>query len=600
MIYCYHCMTEIKSDNAVYCPECGKKYNEHFAQSNELPAGTVIGKGRYLVGKSIGSGGFGITYIGCDLNIGKKILIKETFYNGVFKRNCYDQNSTDPLSVTYDSDISLEKIMRKTRKECETLAKAEKLDNIVKVYDFFSENNTTYLITEFIEGVTLSEKVRLSGRYSWDELYAKMKPLMLSLAELHDMGILHRDIKPENIMLKAAKHSGDRFILIDFGLAHTTAHNTVVTNAVSFSPGYAPYEQRMLGGVEGAFVDVYPLAATIYYAVTGENPFQTMNDDTDENFPKLKFLSSDYGVPQNVVNALYAALKTDYKKRTPSIPEFLRGLDGGYAPEQPAASGNNGSSSQLNVNSSQVVFGSSGYMTGNNTHLSNNSMGNSVFEIEIVDNKPKKKGFVAVSVFVVLAVIVGIGFAFSGWGRNRGELSTASRSVSSNIVIKSDSDDVSKSAGSNVSASKKLTDSGDSSLYEYFGIAVSVPPDFTVDEEKDGNSVTFNPPESFDSIAITKGSSSYSSEYMTEESVNKSMSMFFDDYPGCEDFRTYEIDGCHAVRYHHTIRTGDYNFYQAQMTVYLEDYSVLVTCTCLTDEYIDVFNSMLDSIRVVQ
>ena len=202
-LYCYHCFNKIDPDIiGDYCAECGKKHSVHYSQSEELPAGTYLNNGRYFVGESIGSGGFGITYIGFDTKLEKKILIKETFYNGLFKRNVNNKDNPEPLKVTYGKDFSLERIMQKTKKECKGLSEAEGLNNIVKVYDWFSENNTAYIITEFINGVTLNERVRQKGYYSWEELYKKLKPLMQSLSVLHEKGIIHRDIKPQNIMIK--------------------------------------------------------------------------------------------------------------------------------------------------------------------------------------------------------------------------------------------------------------------------------------------------------------------------------------------------------------------------------------------------------------
>ena len=706
MAYCYHCMTEINSDNAVYCPECGKKYNEHFAQSNELPAGTIIGNGRYLVGISIGSGGFGITYIGCDLNIGKKILIKETFYNGIFRRNCYDKSTPDFLSITYTSDISFETILRKTRKECETLAKAEKLDNIVKVYDYFTENNTTYLVTEFIEGITLGEKVKANGRYSWNELYTKIKPLMLSLAELHEMGILHRDIKPENIMLKSTKHSGDRFILIDFGLAHTVAHNTVATKAVSFSPGYAPCEQRIMGSVEGAFVDVYSIAATIYFAVTGETPYTTIDDVVDENFPKLSRLSSDYGVPQNVVQTLYNALNPDYRKRLQSISQLIEGFENGNATSMNVSAVNNTSkqifnnspSAQNVVTGTQYASQTSGYNsvnlfdsatqnmgnvppqftppahnnnsvslfnntpqnTGNvppqftppihnnnsvnlfnstpqnvgnvppqfnspvpnndrvsinkndsvsfgnssNTqnnygnNFPNNSVNSNAFsQNTTVYTRARKKGSKKLLVIVlVIAVFVGVGFAVSstGGGGNTGTYTSSSindtYSSGSSSAQTDDTDLVS---------STDITSNIYGSSYEYDGIEIVVPSDYTIDDKTDPNGVYFYAPDVSDNICLTSGDANLGGEFMTEESVNKSMEEVFENYKGCEGFRKYKLGGCDVIRYHHTITYGDCEMYQSQMAIYFDDHIVFVTCTSVSMEYIDEFNDILDNISIV-
>ena len=218
MDYCYHCMAEIKHPESRFCPECGNEHNVHYSQSNELPAGTYLCDGRYLVGKSLGEGGFGITYIGFDTKINKKIVIKETFYSGIFKRNSHNITLSDPLKVEYDSSISLDEIMNKTQKECFSLSKAENFNNIVKVYDWFAENNTAYIITEYINGDTLYDRVTKSGAYSWDGLYTKFKPLMQSLAQLHKMGLLHRDIKPQNIMLREVFKGREDFVLLNDSL----------------------------------------------------------------------------------------------------------------------------------------------------------------------------------------------------------------------------------------------------------------------------------------------------------------------------------------------------------------------------------------------
>ncbi len=324
MAYCYHCMTKIEDPDQPYCHECGKEYNRHYAQSNELPAGSTLCGERYLVGKSIGSGGFGISYIGFDLRLMKKVLIKETFYSGLFQRNCYDRSSSDPLMVTYPSDISLAEIMRKTQKECSSLSQAESLDNVVKVYDCFSENNTAYIITEFIDGMTLTQKIRESGPYSWNELYTRMKPLMICLQELHEKGILHRDIKPLNIMIKEqSKWNDERFVLIDFGLARSADAKTVASIGIAFSPGYAPFEQRTLAQKDGVYTDVYSLAATIYFAVTGEDPREEVGASVDENFPLLRDFKEKYDVPSNVVFALRYALQPDHRIRCQSVADLM-------------------------------------------------------------------------------------------------------------------------------------------------------------------------------------------------------------------------------------------------------------------------------------
>lgn len=326
-IYCYHCFAQIEDPGNQLCPKCGNKYNIHYAQSSELPAGTFLNNKRYLVGKSIGSGGFGISYVGFDTKLKKKILIKETFYSGLFKRNTLDKDNTAPLNVTYGADISLDDIMKKTEKECISLSGAESLDNIVKVYDWFSENNTAYIITEYINGVTLYDRVIDQGRYTWEELKSKIIPLMNSLSALHKTEILHRDIKPQNIMIKQTTQNEERFILIDFGLARSTSKKTMASVYTAFSPGYSPMEQRAFLQKDGTYTDVYSLAATIYFALTGVEPDDEIGGTVNINFPLLNKMHSEYKVPVYVVNTLRLALETDYRSRTNDIDKFMSSLN---------------------------------------------------------------------------------------------------------------------------------------------------------------------------------------------------------------------------------------------------------------------------------
>ncbi|MBQ8980713.1 MAG: serine/threonine protein kinase, partial [Eubacterium sp.] len=329
MKYCLHCVCKIEDPNGRYCPECGKEHSVYYPQSYELPPGTYLNNGRYFVGKSIGSGGYGITYIGFDIKLDKKIVIKETFYNKVFKRNCTDKTRRDPLKVEYDENsISPEKILKKSQRECSYLSKAESLSNIVKVYDWFSENNTAYIITEYIDGATLYDKICETGRYSWKELYSYMKPLIESLAQLHRNDVLHRDVKPHNIMLRKTYSGKEEFILIDFGLAKSNQAVTVGTVHVGFSPGYSPIEQQRLGEEDGTYTDVYAMAATIYHALSGEQPngdpgLYTMGDI----FPKLNSLRNYDDIPNYVVDTLEYALQIDFHHRCQTLDEFLLRLE---------------------------------------------------------------------------------------------------------------------------------------------------------------------------------------------------------------------------------------------------------------------------------
>ena len=327
MRYCCHCFAEVNDEEGAFCPECGKEHSEHYGQSYELPAGTYLNHGRYFVGESLGSGGFGITYLGYDTNLKKKIVIKETFYIGYFKRNVYNKKAANPLEVEYDNTISLEYIMNKTRKECESLSEGESLNNIMRVYDFFSENNTAYIITEYIKGETLFDRINRTGKIEWNTLYSKMKPLMQSLSVLHKKGILHRDIKPHNIMIKHTYNFEENYILIDFGLARSAEVKTLSSAGIAFSPGYSPFEQRTFTQPDGTYTDVYALAATMYHALCGDIPNNLASGTVDENFPKLSELKLGNSVPSYVADTLRYALNPNFKARCQTVDEFIELLE---------------------------------------------------------------------------------------------------------------------------------------------------------------------------------------------------------------------------------------------------------------------------------
>lgn len=322
-MFCYHCFHMIEPGQGDYCPECGKKHNVHFAQSFELPAGTYLKGNRYMVGACIGTGGFGISYVGYDFFEDRRVLVKETYYTNISRRNCFDRTNPNPLMVEYNSNFSLEKIIQKTEKECRSLSEARGLKNVVNIYDWFSENNTAYIITELIDGVTLEQKVLSDGRYMWHELKKKIIPLMNDLSQLHNRGIIHRDIKPQNIMIR---NDTGEFVLIDFGLARSLETSTLASIGLSFTPGYAPFEQRSFNESDNTYTDVYSLAATIYFALTGEPPCMEMKETIDENFPLLNTMRIKYGISESLIRALRFALNTNYHLRCSDIGELIHML----------------------------------------------------------------------------------------------------------------------------------------------------------------------------------------------------------------------------------------------------------------------------------
>ena len=263
MNYCNFCMNPIE-DNEIECSFCGKGVtNQVFA--HHLTPGTVLNK-KYYVGASLGEGGFGITYIGRDITLDLKVAIKEYYPAGYVNRN-----NTVSLDVQ-DSETQSRKdffVQGKTRflEEARILAKFSGEPGIVNVRDFFEENNTAYIVMEYLEGETLKEYLKVKKVLTPEQTLNLMMPIMLSLKEVHKQGLIHRDISPDNIMLV-----GNNVKLLDFGSARNVTAIANRSLSVMLKPGYAPEEQYRSKGNQGAWTDVYAICATMYKCITGITP----------------------------------------------------------------------------------------------------------------------------------------------------------------------------------------------------------------------------------------------------------------------------------------------------------------------------------------
>lgn len=279
--YCLSCMAASR-DSSEICPLCGRR-KAIFNDLHQLRAGTFL-NGRYLVGRILGQGGFGITYIGRDVTLDDMVAIKEYYPSEISTRNntvsstVYVSNSTQGENYVHGKVRFLD--------EARTLRKFKKESGIVGVQDFFEANGTAYIIMEYLDGVTLREYVRRRGALTADETVNLMLPVISALCRVHDEGVIHRDISPENIMVL-----GDGSLkLLDFGAAREFAEDKSVS--VMLKPGYAPVEQYRSRGNLGPWTDIYALCATMYFCMTGTPP-----DDSIERMmeDRLKY-PSELGV----------------------------------------------------------------------------------------------------------------------------------------------------------------------------------------------------------------------------------------------------------------------------------------------------------------
>ncbi len=326
---CINCFAEKGAKNL--CPVCG--YAETGADQTEatiyLPPRTILA-GKYLTGKVLGQGGFGITYLGWDLNLGVKLAIKEFFPQGLVSR-LPGQSRVVSLAGTeaQQFDYWLERFL----KEARTLARFEHHPNIVSVRDFFKEHNTAYMVMSYVEGLTLEQYlVREGGRLSFERAGAIMMPVLDALREIHEVGFMHRDISPDNIFIDKR----GRVVLIDFGAARQELREKSKSLSVILKAGYAPEEQYRSKGKQGPWTDIYAAGATLYRCLTGQVPPEAMDRlAEDELIPPSKL-----GIeiePQREA-ALLKALAIRAKDRYQAVDDFQAELVAASDKDRPGES----------------------------------------------------------------------------------------------------------------------------------------------------------------------------------------------------------------------------------------------------------------------
>lgn len=315
---CTHCMTEVSGIPGQPCPKCGHTFHGGATAPHLLAPFSIL-QGKYLVGDVLGEGGFGITYIGMDLNLEMKVAIKEFYPNGYCSRE-----AKTTTTVNFFQGPSLEAVTKWREnflQEAKSLAKLSHLPGVVGVKDFFHENNTTYIILEYLEGQDLKHYAKsLGGKIPSTSLLPAMEPIITSMAEVHKQGIIHRDISPDNIMLLP----GGKMKLLDFGAARSFLGSGEKSLSVMLKPGYAPEEQYRSKGKQGPWSDVYAMAGTIYKCLTGVTPPESMDRLHKDELVPPNQLGANLTPQQEA--ALMKALAVHAENRYQSMEEFHAGL----------------------------------------------------------------------------------------------------------------------------------------------------------------------------------------------------------------------------------------------------------------------------------
>jgi serine/threonine-protein kinase len=288
----------------------------------QLPEGTTLGDGRFVLRGIIGRGGFGITYEAVDHRLERPVAVKELFPDPVLRHG---------LEVVAPNHAAGAFAEAKTRflREATVLARFSH-PGIVRVYEVLEENATAYLVMELLDGRTLAhiQTERNGAPFVEAEVLDVAVRCAKALAVVHANGVLHRDLNPANVVLA----SNGRVVLIDFGLAREFAADTTGSMTRLVTPGYAPPEQYLGEARFGPSTDVYGLSATLYKLLTGAAPVSALDRQAGAPLPPPRRVNP--AVSRMVSDAVMDGMELASEHRPRSMGELLArfGLEQRVAP----------------------------------------------------------------------------------------------------------------------------------------------------------------------------------------------------------------------------------------------------------------------------
>jgi serine/threonine protein kinase len=252
------------------CRDCGYSDGDINPIPIALPVATIL-MGRYIIGRTLGKGGFGITYLAYDVTADKRVAVKEYLPDTLIHRNSGD---TAVSTFHGEKGDSFQKGAEKFYEEAQMVSRFNGNPGLIWVYEFFHENNTAYFVMEYLEGMDLKKYIEQNnGALTQQQIMEVITPLIDSLIIVHSIGILHRDISPDNIYIT----NDGKIKLLDFGAARQVLGEASKSLSVILKQGFAPIEQYQTKGKQGPWTDIYALGATIYYSLTGKVPEAPMD-----------------------------------------------------------------------------------------------------------------------------------------------------------------------------------------------------------------------------------------------------------------------------------------------------------------------------------
>lgn len=319
---CLRCMRI--SDDVGICPYCGREKTGQQTWSKALAPGTILNN-KILIGNILGKGGYGITYIGYDMLLEYRVAVKEFFPDEMVDR------AEDGRTVLVLDEVNGEEYQRETTaylREARILAEFSKFPGIVAIKDLFYENNTGYLIMEYLQSGNLRKYVDSKGGWlEVKEALELMEPVISILGRLHKSGLIHRDISPDNIMMD----EDGSVKLIDFGGSKKVGLNNQQVFLGKW--GFAPLEQMLSKlSEQGPWTDIYGICATLYCLMTSEVPQSSY--ERNEKDELIDIAQYNINIDKKVAAAIMKGLSMNPRDRQQNIDELYKDLYGYYPDEK--------------------------------------------------------------------------------------------------------------------------------------------------------------------------------------------------------------------------------------------------------------------------
>ncbi len=316
MTRCLSCMNTYAEQTTV-CPHCGYEQRTPPKEAYHLSPGAIL-QGRYIVGRVLGYGGFGVTYIGFDGQLERIIAIKEFLPTTFATRLPGDTH----LTVYNNGNVpqQYENGLKSFIDEAQTLAQFNGVPGIVDIYDTYLGNNTAYIVMQFLKGSDAKKILTNQGVMEYEMARDIILKVCDTLSAVHTKNIIHRDISPDNIYIT----DKGEIKLLDFGAARYESAVNSKSLSVILKSGYAPEEQYRSKGEQGPWTDVYALAATFYKMLTGQTPPDSMERAINDEIQEPSKLGAK--IPPSAENALLNALHVRKSDRTQSVAQFKEQL----------------------------------------------------------------------------------------------------------------------------------------------------------------------------------------------------------------------------------------------------------------------------------